>query len=427
MSKIVCDICGTSYPETAKQCPICGSVRPGDAQRVTNEVKSNGNVSTGYTYVKGGRFSKSNVKKRAKAQASGSETRKTPSEKNRNEDDTKSNRGLVVTAVVLLLAIIGVVIYIAVRFFAPISDPNGGNTTENQGVNIDLSCRDITLDTYTVLFEQEGAAKLLDVKTTPEKPSDALTFSSDNEAVATVTDKGKITAVAEGTTKITVTCGSVTKECIVTVQFVEESTQGTTVDTTQDTTEDTTAPVDATKPTEELRLNRTDFTLFYKGDSWVLYNGEIAKNLITWTSDDESVVTFEDGKAVAVGNGTTNIHAEYEGQKVSCIVHCIFKETSGVAGNGGVSEDGGGSGSVTPDGGNSGGVTPDSGASNGTSTDITSYAIYTPYSKTDDFTLKVGESIKLELKDSAGNVVDATWQVTGSGVSISGSTVPVAL
>ena len=42
MSKIICDICGTSYPETAKQCPICGCVRPGDVQRVTNEVKSDG-------------------------------------------------------------------------------------------------------------------------------------------------------------------------------------------------------------------------------------------------------------------------------------------------------------------------------------------------------------------------------------------------
>ena len=26
MSKIICDICGTSYPETATQCPICGCV-----------------------------------------------------------------------------------------------------------------------------------------------------------------------------------------------------------------------------------------------------------------------------------------------------------------------------------------------------------------------------------------------------------------
>lgn len=338
MSKIVCDICGTSYPETAKQCPICGSVRPGDAQRVTNEVKSDGKVSTGYTYVKGGRFSKSNVKKRTKTQASASERRNTSSGKNQNNDDSKSNRGLVATAIVLLLAIIGVVIYIAVQFFAPISDPNVNKPTDNLGSNIDLSCRDLTLDTYTVLFDQKGAAKLLNVKTIPEKPSETVTYRSDNEAVATVTDKGKITAVAEGTAKIVVSCGKVTKECVVTVQFANGATQ----DTTQDTTADTTVPDDTTKPTEELRLNRKDFTLSYKGESWVLYNGGIPKNLITWTSDDESVATFTDGKAVAVGSGMTTVYAEYEGQKVSCIVRCTFTEGSGVTGNGGVTEDGGG-------------------------------------------------------------------------------------
>ena len=342
MSKIICDICGTSYPETSKQCPICGSVRPGDAQRVTNEVKSDGNVSTGYTYVKGGRFSKSNVKKRAKA----GDNSKKNAPQDRNEDDSKSNRGLVATAIVLLLAIIGVVIYIAVRFFAPISDPIPSNT-ENLGSDINLSCRDMTLDTYTILLDQEGAAQLLNVKTTPEKPSEPLTFTSDNEAVAIVNDKGKITAVAEGTAKITVTCGNVTKECVVTVQFSNnESTEDTTVPEDTTAPSDTTVPEESTNTTEELRLNRKDFTLSYKGESWVLYSGSIPKDQITWTSENESVATFVDGKVVAVGGGMTTLHAEFNGQKVSCIVRCNFKEGSGVIGNGGVSEDGGGSSSA---------------------------------------------------------------------------------
>ena len=54
MSKVICDICGTSFPESATQCPICGCVRPAEVVSVpeTEEEK------TGYTYVKGGRFSK---------------------------------------------------------------------------------------------------------------------------------------------------------------------------------------------------------------------------------------------------------------------------------------------------------------------------------------------------------------------------------
>ena len=32
MGKIICDICGTSYPDTAQQCPICGCTREAAAQ-----------------------------------------------------------------------------------------------------------------------------------------------------------------------------------------------------------------------------------------------------------------------------------------------------------------------------------------------------------------------------------------------------------
>ena len=27
MSKVICEICGTAYPETAEECPICGCTR----------------------------------------------------------------------------------------------------------------------------------------------------------------------------------------------------------------------------------------------------------------------------------------------------------------------------------------------------------------------------------------------------------------
>lgn len=353
MSKIICDICGTSYPETAKQCPICGCVRPGDVQRVTNEVKSDGKVSTGYTYVKGGRFSKSNVKKRNQIGGSASGTQKTVSHQNPTEAETKSNRGLVITAIVLLLAIIGVVIYIAVRFFGPISGPADGSstTTNNQQNIVDLACTDIVLDTDTVILEQVGEGRLLQAEPKPKNTTDTVSFRSENTAIATVSEAGKITAVGEGTTKIIITCGEITKECTVTCQFPEE--------TSSDTTEDTSVPDETTKPAETLRLNRKDITFSSKGEQWNLYSGSIAKNLITWSSDNESVVTFVDGLAVAVGGGTTTVHAEYEGQKVSCIIRCSFKESTGVGGNGGVSEDGGsfGNGGVGEDGGNSSAVT----------------------------------------------------------------------
>lgn len=409
MSKIICDICGTSYPETAKQCPICGCVRPGDVQRVTNEVKSDGKVSTGYTYVKGGRFSKSNVKKRTHAQTHSAGAAKNPTSKNNNVEE-KDNRGLVITAIVLLLAIIGVVVYIAIRYFGPISDPNDGTSTPSTtlGNQVDLSCTNIILDTDTLVFEQAGEARLLSVTVEPKNTPDAISFRSEDEAVVTVNEVGKVTVVGEGTTNIIITCGKVTKQCAVTVQFPEESSS-------VEATVDTSVPDESSKPQETLRLNRQDITFSSKDDSWVLYNGEIAKNLITWSSDDETVATFADGTVEPVGNGMTTVHAEYEGQKVSCIIRCSFQESSGVVGNGGVSEDGGGTagnGGVSEDGGNAGGTA-----------DSTTYAIYTVYGKADDITISVGATYTLSLKDSSGNAVNATWASSSSAIAVSGNTI----
>ena len=65
MSKIICDVCGTTYVETSAQCPICGYVNPTMADHSVQEsgdIAENGEL----TYVKGGRFSKSNVRKRIK-------------------------------------------------------------------------------------------------------------------------------------------------------------------------------------------------------------------------------------------------------------------------------------------------------------------------------------------------------------------------
>jgi len=60
MNKIFCDVCGTSYPETANQCPICGNAKSEGAGTSGNSVPQD----TGYAYVKGGRFSHRNVRKR---------------------------------------------------------------------------------------------------------------------------------------------------------------------------------------------------------------------------------------------------------------------------------------------------------------------------------------------------------------------------
>ena len=60
MDKIICDVCGTSYAENTSQCPICGLARPSKPKAAPSAESDSGS----YTYVKGGRFSSGNVRKR---------------------------------------------------------------------------------------------------------------------------------------------------------------------------------------------------------------------------------------------------------------------------------------------------------------------------------------------------------------------------
>ncbi len=393
MSKIICDVCGTSYPETATQCPICGCVRPGDAKVVagnTNEPEVQ--TSGTYTYVKGGRFSKSNVKKRSRSQVAGVNTPAAqPVEK--KTGGNKNEVGVVIAILALLLAIVAVVIYIAMRFFAPAlpqtgNKPSNAATTGNSATmdptgttgeptTLEIPCTAITVSKTVVEFDKAGAALLLNVTTNPENTTDVLKFTSSDENVATVSQDGKITAVGGGEAVIAITCGQATAECKVVCDI--EHTQST---------ETTAAP---TISADGFKLNREDFTLVKKGESHILYKGEIPVESITWTTEDANVATVENGKVVAVGSGVTTVHAEYGGVKCSCIVRCA----------------------------------PSVGKAQTNNTENQDQPVNTPYNiSSTDVTIAVNEEFKLQLLDSNKAAVSVVW-VVGNGeiCSVSDNTV----
>ena len=64
MSKIICDICGTRFPDTTEQCPICGHIRGADEKPVDDVLIMDSMPHETRQKVRGGRFSKANVKKR---------------------------------------------------------------------------------------------------------------------------------------------------------------------------------------------------------------------------------------------------------------------------------------------------------------------------------------------------------------------------
>ena len=127
MNKVICDVCGTDYPETASQCPICGCARAGGAQTSAGNTAGD-EERPAYTYVKGGRFSKANVRKRLKgAQVATTAPKKTPAPKEQPEPEVEeqepeeerggSNVALIIIVILLLLAIIAVSGYIVVEYF----------------------------------------------------------------------------------------------------------------------------------------------------------------------------------------------------------------------------------------------------------------------------------------------------------------------
>lgn len=415
MSKIICEVCGTSYPETSSQCPICGCVNSGEMRIVRNELSGDEAAGTAaYAHVKGGRFSKANVKKRNRSVPQSS-AQTVPVVEDEARSAGRAERALTITVIVLLLAIVAVVLYIVFRFFdlglpkntEPSTTPSTSQSTvqttvptttqatqpDNTTQTQEIPCKSLHMDSTAIYLPKIGAATLLNVYTDPFDTTEEITYSSSDEAVATVTSSGKVVAVGFGKAVITITCGSAQITCDVECAIVETTeppTQPTTAPTTAPTTQPTTPPT--TKPKDDFELNRSDFTLSQKGETWTLYNGSIPKTAITWSSDDESVATVSGGKVTAVGAGYTTIRAEYNGQKRSCIVRCNFADettapTEGTStGNGGAAQE--------------------------------SYTL----SHT-DVTIKVGETFNLILKDSNGNAVSVNWRTSNSNCSVSGNTV----
>ena len=243
MNKVICDICGTDYPETASQCPICGCT-----QRSAGGTVADGDKPE-YTYVKGGRFSKSNVRKRLKGAQVPTTPKKTPEpkkveqepeEQESEEEEQGSSVVLIVIVILLLLAIIAVAGYIAVKYFdfscfsdskepttsfttAPTTEPTTEPTTQpTLPPVVEIPCTDIVLNSTSLsISELNGTAKL-DYKLEPADTTDAVVFTSSDESVATVDENGNITATGKGEAVISIASGGATKRKVKVVCDFEE-------------------------------------------------------------------------------------------------------------------------------------------------------------------------------------------------------------
>jgi uncharacterized protein YjdB len=132
-----------------------------------------------------------------------------------------------------------------------------------------------------------GGTETLTAAITPSNATNQnITWSSDNESVATVNTAGLVTAVAEGTAIITVTTadGGFTEVCAVTVNSVAVT---------------------------GVSLNKTATTLFVGGTETLIATiapSNATNQNLTWTTSDDSVATVNSaGLVTAVAEGTATI------------------------------------------------------------------------------------------------------------------------
>lgn len=120
---------------------------------------------------------------------------------------------------------------------------------------------------------------------------EALTWSSEDENVAIVVN-GSVTALAEGSTTITVRADGLSASCQVTV------------------TDATLVPVIAMNDLS-LKLGETQALL-----PSVSYNGATVEATLSWSVGDESMISVEEGQitALKVGSTTLTVTAEYNGK-----------------------------------------------------------------------------------------------------------------
>ena len=373
MNKVICDVCGADYPDTAKKCPVCGCVQTGAAQTAAGNMAGSGER----TPTKGGHFSKSNVKKRMKNGAAAQQAAQAPrAQRPRREErfeeeemEAASNRGLIIIVIVLLLAIIAVSTYIAITFMdrgngtpsestqpsasSPITDPSvtDPSVTEpsasepsvdpsqpsTEPSSTRIPCQGLTIQAEggitvsEICFSAMNSYQRIFAVAEPADCTDAIMFESMNAAVVTVDAQGYITAVGNGNTFVQVRCGDEIVRILVKCNFTEppvEPSQPTDPSNPSQPT-DPSQPSEPSQPADkELKLNRKDFSLFSVGESWNVHRGcEIPAADITWSSSDENVATVTNGKVVAVGPGKATIRAEYNGQVATCIVYCQIKAT----------------------------------------------------------------------------------------------------
>lgn len=292
MANKICYYCGTEYPAEAPCCPLCEQteVEPEAVDEIPAELEVEMIDE------------KDAILEAKKAK--------------------KAKRGNVISTVVCVLLAVAIVagaLFIlntlgVISFEKEPADETTLTLPVEQQTPVEVLCTGIDLTPSNAAFNAVGSTVNLIVTVEPAGCTEALAFQSADESVATVTENGIVTAVGNGTTEITVSCGQFAKSMDVVCTIAEE--------TPEDVPE--TGEVDLSS----LALSVEDFTLFAPGETAQISIDGLPENVeVTWSSSDETVAVVKDGKVTGTGGGTATITAMVADVKLSCIVRSKFEGT----------------------------------------------------------------------------------------------------
>lgn len=343
MSKIICDICGTSYPDTAESCPICGCSRDVAADLLNDELLTEeaSEATTSKTRSAGKKkeifdFDEVNSARKKVDDEEDEEDEDDYDEEEDDDDEPRHNTFVVVLLTILIAGLLLAAGFIFIRYIlpnmgkeetvvptVPVQTQAATETTE-----AGIPCEYLYMSNVgTAELNEEGQMFLLHVLVKPENTTDKIIYTSGDESIATVTEDGKITAVSEGETIIYISCGMYSIECPVIVKYVEETVPPTTEavveETVPETTEVLTTADPAIDPNVVLKLKKTDIMLGVYYQFTLELDCDLEQNQVEWSSEHPYIATVdENGVVTAVKAGTTAIIAKYGDQQVQCIVRC---------------------------------------------------------------------------------------------------------
>lgn len=327
MSKIICDICGTSYQDTADSCPICGCPRDIAAQLAKEDFVLE-DIPSEAAPKRKEIFDYDEVNLPAVEKKT--RQREYLEEEEEELEEPEQNTGVVILLTVLIVVLLAAIGFLYWKFLRPGSvketEPIPVTTqatteapaTQPETTELRIPCQSLALSSGNAELSHEGQAFLLNVVRIPEDTTDELTFTSEDPSIATVDADGRIVAVSQGETVVTILCGDQKLTCPVICAF--ETDEGETV---PEETQETTQATEETLKTVTLKLKRTDISLPVYTYFTLVLDCDLTPEEVQWTSEHPYIATVDEkGVVTAIKTGITQITAKYGDQEVTCIVRC---------------------------------------------------------------------------------------------------------